>query len=265
MMACKAGAKKVYAIESDAFIQIAKEVVAENGLTSKIEFIHNDSRFVKLPEKADVAISNIGFLYSIKCLPHAAKNLLKKEGKMIPSAVRMHLVPYTDETFYRRNMNFWDEEYFGFKFDSVRKLATHHPHYMHLETKGFLAEPQPLQDILFAGLKENQLEFRAKWKAERGGTIHMLGGWYEFCADGKPFISTAPPCALNKELWNNFVLPLSVPIEVRKGDIIEAVINLGIHGVPNSLVWSWKLDVNAERRIEQSSFESHLFSFGDAN
>ena len=39
LLACQAGARKVYAVEPDGIIQVAREVVAANGYADHVEFI----------------------------------------------------------------------------------------------------------------------------------------------------------------------------------------------------------------------------------
>lgn len=52
-LACRAGASKVYAVESEDIVQLARETAADNGLSSRIEFIQGLSTEIELPEKVD--------------------------------------------------------------------------------------------------------------------------------------------------------------------------------------------------------------------
>ena len=56
-LACWAGARHVYAIESEPVIEIAKLVAAKNGLQDRITFFNDVSFKVDLPEQADVIVS----------------------------------------------------------------------------------------------------------------------------------------------------------------------------------------------------------------
>src|SRR5580765_8329348 len=60
LLACRFGARRVYAIEPDDAIQVAREIAAANGCADRIEFIQAMSTQVTLPERADVIISDIG-------------------------------------------------------------------------------------------------------------------------------------------------------------------------------------------------------------
>ena len=57
LFAARAGARKVYAVESTAIAHLAQRIVRDNGFTSKIEVIRADARDVELPELATVLVS----------------------------------------------------------------------------------------------------------------------------------------------------------------------------------------------------------------
>ena len=56
-LACRAGAKHVYAVENEAVIEMAKLVAAKNGLQNRITFFNDVSFAVELPEQADVIVT----------------------------------------------------------------------------------------------------------------------------------------------------------------------------------------------------------------
>ncbi|HEY9300449.1 MAG TPA: 50S ribosomal protein L11 methyltransferase, partial [Phormidium sp.] len=89
LLACQFGARKVYAIEPSDAIQVAKEIAAKNGYGDRIIFIQDISTKVKLPEFADVIISDIRgmlplFQQHIPAIIDARKRLLAEGGIIIP-------------------------------------------------------------------------------------------------------------------------------------------------------------------------------------
>src|SRR5437868_11673545 len=58
-LACQAGARKVYAIEPDEVIVLARELAAANGYQERIDFIQDISARVTLSEQADVIVSDL--------------------------------------------------------------------------------------------------------------------------------------------------------------------------------------------------------------
>ena len=60
LLACRFGARRVYAIEPSDAVQVAREIAAANGFAGRIEFWQALSTDVTLPERADVIVSDIG-------------------------------------------------------------------------------------------------------------------------------------------------------------------------------------------------------------
>jgi ribosomal protein L11 methylase PrmA len=58
-LACRAGAAKVYAVEPDDVIQLAQQIAADNGFSSRIEFIQAMTTEIDLPEKVDGIVADI--------------------------------------------------------------------------------------------------------------------------------------------------------------------------------------------------------------
>ena len=99
MMAAKAGAKKVIACEMHPRLaETAREIVAANGFSKKIQVINKKSTAfdpdTDLPEKANILVSEIldagaigeGVLPTVR---HAVKNLLTDDAIIIPAKVEI--------------------------------------------------------------------------------------------------------------------------------------------------------------------------------
>src|SRR5580704_18259946 len=59
LLACRAGAKRVYAIDAGEVIDFARQLAVANGFADRIEFLHGDSRQMQLPERANVLVSDV--------------------------------------------------------------------------------------------------------------------------------------------------------------------------------------------------------------
>src|SRR5437870_12124572 len=59
LLACKAGAKKVYAIDTDSVVDFGRQFAHANGMADRIEFLRGDSRQIILPERVNVIVSDI--------------------------------------------------------------------------------------------------------------------------------------------------------------------------------------------------------------
>src|SRR5258708_641008 len=89
VLACQLGASRVYAIESDPIIQVAREIAAANGCADRIEFIEDLSTRVTLPVQADVIISDLRgvlpfFQSHLPSIADARRRFLAPGGTLIP-------------------------------------------------------------------------------------------------------------------------------------------------------------------------------------
>src|SRR5437868_9416319 len=88
MLACQAGARKVYAVDSEEIVYFARELAAANGFSDQMEFIQSDSRKLQLPEGVNVIISDIRgvlpfFRHGLAAIDDARQRLLLPGGCLI--------------------------------------------------------------------------------------------------------------------------------------------------------------------------------------
>src|SRR5271165_7114474 len=112
LLACQAGARRVFAIETEECIHFARELAAANGFADRIEFFQCDSRKVDLPERANVIISDIrGALplhdNSVRSLEDARERFLAPGGIMIPQRDMLKAAVIDAHDFYARLVSPW--------------------------------------------------------------------------------------------------------------------------------------------------------------
>src|ERR1051325_5003793 len=89
LLACKLGARRVYAVEPDSVITLAREAAAANGFADRIEFFENLSTEIAVPEPATIIVSDLrGVLpwyeQNVSSIIDARKRLLARDGVLIP-------------------------------------------------------------------------------------------------------------------------------------------------------------------------------------
>lgn len=123
--ALQAGARKVYAIEKDPIIEVAKKAAQENGL-DRICFIQNDSRHTQLPEKVDIIVTETVGCFGVdegitEILHDAQSRFLKNDGKIIPRALSVKAVPVFFNA--RHPFDFLEKPFYGIQNTYLRQLA----------------------------------------------------------------------------------------------------------------------------------------------
>src|SRR5215204_4598575 len=88
LLACKLGARRVYAVEPDNVIGLAREAAAANGFADRIEFFEKLSTEISLPEPASIIVSDLQgvlpfFQQHIPSIIDARKRLLARGGVLI--------------------------------------------------------------------------------------------------------------------------------------------------------------------------------------
>ncbi len=89
LLACKLGARRVYAVEPDNVIGLARELAKANGCADQIEFFESMSTEVTLPEPATIIVSDLRgvlpwFQQHLPSIKDARERLLARGGVLIP-------------------------------------------------------------------------------------------------------------------------------------------------------------------------------------
>src|SRR6266851_2849998 len=89
LMACRAGARRVFAMETDPIIAVAREAAAAHGFLDRIVFLAGNSARLEIPERADVVVSDVRgvlphFGRSMATIMDARKRFLAPGGAIIP-------------------------------------------------------------------------------------------------------------------------------------------------------------------------------------
>src|SRR5207244_7732448 len=114
ILACRAGARKVFAVEQGHMADIASMLAANNDCGDRIAVLHARSFDVELPERAGVLITetlgNLGFDEQI--LPSvldARKRLIAEGARIVPARVALVAAPVTAAAVHEREVAFWSE------------------------------------------------------------------------------------------------------------------------------------------------------------
>jgi type I protein arginine methyltransferase len=126
LLACHAGARRVFAIESEDIIQYARDLAAANGFSERIEFFENNSRVVELPERANVIVSDIRgclplFGRAVPSLEDARSRFLLPGGILIPYRETLQAAVVDAEEFYHRTVAPWRHSVSGVDLSALRR------------------------------------------------------------------------------------------------------------------------------------------------
>jgi protein arginine N-methyltransferase 1 len=242
LLACQAGAKRVYSIEETGIIQLARELAQANGFENQVCFIKDLSTRATLPEPVDVVVADqigrFGFDAGIfEYFSDARKRFLKPQGRTIPSRIDLEISPVEHQEMWNQ-IEFWNESPGGLRFHPARALAANTGYPVKYSPEQLLGNPCVLAALDPSRTPASIFGLQASVTVERAGTLHGIGGWFSAQLSEHVTLSNSP---LVKERINrhNVFFPIDRPVPVTKGDRIQTKINI----LPADMVITWSVEV----------------------
>lgn len=228
LLALRAGAARVYAIEQGPAIELARAVVERNGLGDRVRFVAQNSKDFELDEPADVIVSETlgSFAVDENTLDFtidARTRLLRPGGRLVPEALRLYLAPVTAPEAARR-FDSWSRVC-GFDFTPARDECVSRMSVVNFEPKDLLGPAQLYAELDLHTLTEATLAAKRLLPLTRAGTLHGVAGWFEAqLCEGVRFETSpsAPPTH-----WRQALFPFRAPVEVIRGDVLELSLEVG--------------------------------------
>ena len=268
MLACQFGARRVYAVEPDDSIQLAREAAAANGYADRIEFIQDYSTAVSLPERADVIISDMRdllplFHRHIPSIVDARTRLLKEGGALIPREDRVWVALAEHGELYERLSAPWLSSPYGLDLSAGWRVLTSAWRKAGVAPEQLLVEPRHWATLDYATIERADFAADLSWKAERAGTAHGLVAWFDAVLGEGVEFSNAP--GLPELIYGRSFLPYPEPVALAEGD--EVSLRMRADLVGGDYVWSWETTVSesggagrVKAGFRQSTLTSALLS-----
>lgn len=242
LLACRAGASRVYSIESTDIIGLTEDICRANGFQDRIRFIKELSEQAHLPERADVVVADqIGrFGFEAGVLDYfrdAQERFLKPGGVLIPSRIDLIVAPVQHEQMWGQ-VEFWNDRPAGFNFQPARALAANTGYPVKFAPSHLLASPVLLASLATGTSYERLAGLEAHMTAERDGVLHGIGGW--FAAQLSPHVvMTNSPLAADAIQRRNVFFPIDQPVAVAKGDQVTVTMQIR----PMDVMVTWNVEV----------------------
>jgi protein arginine N-methyltransferase 1 len=182
LLACRAGARRVYLIEMGGMVAVAREVAQANGYGDRVVFIKGYSTHVDLPEKVDVVVAdqigNFGFNAGIiQYFADARRRFLKPEGVTLPLRMNLMLAPVEAPDLFGQ-VEFWNTAPAGFDFRATRVLAANTGYQVNLSPESVCGDAVTIASVDLNHATTAPFHGEATAAIRRSGTMHGLGGWF---------------------------------------------------------------------------------------
>lgn len=265
ILACRAGASRVYAVESTSAIELTRDIVRANRCDDRVTLIKGISTSIDLPERVHVIVcdqvSGFGFEAGIaEYLRDARARFLVPRGRMLPEALRLAVAPVESQEQYQA-IDFWTGSATGLDLSPVGPVATNTP-----RPARFLAEhiigDTVWSDDVDPSRAPSVVRVGGSSPIERSAMLHGLAGWFsaklydEITMGNSPFLSDA----IDRQ---HVLFPIEQPTPVEAGDQIE--LTVCVRPTDQVIVWTVELrhDGAPPRRFRQSTLHGFLLSRTD--
>jgi enediyne biosynthesis protein CalE3 len=232
LLALQAGAGRVYAIERHPIVKLARALAAENGVEDRVRFVVGDSRRVRLPERADLVVSDLVGPFGVD--PEMAeaivdaRRFLKRGGSFVPERSELWLAPVRAAALYRRHV--LPGKGHGVRLAAVHAIAANRTGCFQDTPRGLAA---PLKRAFVFDFARGRLSFpirsRMGFRVGATGPVHGLAVVVKVRLSRGVSVDSRFGCH-----WQPMYLPVRRPIPARAGERIP--VEFTLHDLSN-LEW----------------------------
>ncbi len=243
LMAAKLGARRVYAIELDDVIGLARRLVRDNGLGDRITLIQADAREVTLEEPADVIVSDIGGHLPwhgchLSVINHARSQLLAAGGVMIPAVDRIFAAVVSCNNMAWRSV--WQHAPHGLDVSAAAEAAASEIRAHRFDPDDLLSDPVPVAALDYRAALETDLEQQINLDITRQGAACGVALWFDRDLSDAVCIENSPGAMASQNaarIYRQLLFPWPKDVDVTKGDSVRLSLQATLSGADYD--WSW--------------------------
>jgi protein arginine N-methyltransferase 1 len=258
LMACRAGAERVYAVESGAVGDIASSILRVNDRERRVTLVRRNSLHVQLPERVDVLIGeiigNVGLDEGIVgSFIDARTRFLKPEGRLVPSRVEVVVAPVATPAELESTLSIWEKDIKGFDYSGVATFARQQIYKVRLDRTELQADPLRIIDVDLRSVTEPFHAGRVSFPMPRAARVGGLAGWFRVTlGESGDVLSNEPPNTASN--WSQGFFPFGETVNLQKGAQLEVELSTF-----DGSIWRWQIravDVEGHllRQFDHSTF-----------
>lgn len=264
LLACRAGARRVYAIEVGDSLDMAKQLASANGFADRIVFLSGDSRKLELPERVRVIVSDIrGTLPfydgAIPSIEDARNRFLMPGGSAIPQRDILQAAIVEADAAYAQISGPWSSDVRGINLLPGREPLLHSIHGIDCKSEQLLTEPKLWAVLDYANGASARAGATLPFRTLRAGTGHGICLWFdaELCAGCGYSSGPLGPPESRATIYGQIFLPWLVPIALVEGQ--EVMVELHADLVGEDYIWRWNTTVTPAGPGEPIQFAQSSF------
>ncbi len=225
LLALRAGARHVYAVDGSAMAAVARGVMRDNDAADRVTVVRAHSQTVTLPEAVDVVLADQLGAFGVEAglceaFADARRRHLAPDGTLVPGRVDLVLAPVESPERWAE-VAFWDDAPLGIDLRSVAPLARNVRYFTTAAPGDLLGGAATVASVDPGHAAALPVTGRVELAIERPGTLHGLAGWFE--AELAPgVVLTNSPLAADRIDRSHVFLPIEAPVPVHPGHRVRA-------------------------------------------
>jgi protein arginine N-methyltransferase 1 len=257
MLACRAGAGRVYAIDTNSVVDFGRQLGVANGLADKIQFLHGDSRRIELPERVDVIVSDVRGrlpLYgeALQTLNDARVRFLAEGGRMIPASDVLFAAVVEAGEQYLALTEPWSLN--GLNLSATLSLVLN-TIYGAQEPQQVISTPQKWCVLDYSRVVDPRAAGCMQIPIVRDSTAHGLMVWFETVLFEDIGYSSGPD--EGESVYGRLFFPWESPVTLFAGD--EVRVDLRADPVGHDYVWCWETRIPPREERKEVFFRQSTF------
>jgi ribosomal protein L11 methyltransferase PrmA/PRMT5 arginine-N-methyltransferase len=240
VLACQFGARRVYAIEPDEAIQVARAIATANGVADRIQFLQAVSTDVELTERADVIVSDIRgvlplFGRHIPSIVDARRRLLGQSGVLIPRRDLIWAALVEAPDLYEKHVTPWSDHFDGLDLRAVSEMLANTWRKVRLSPDQLVSDRQRFAILDYRELEDPNLDATVVSTPQRDGLGHGVCVWFDTELTDGVGLSNAPgePAAI----YGQAFFPFAAPVVLRLGAPVSIRMRADLVG--DDYLWQW--------------------------
>lgn len=265
-LACKYGAKKIFALEPNPIIQIAKEAIIANGFESKVDFIEDISTNFVLDKKVDLLLCDLHgslpyFENGINTIIDARNRLLKKDAAIIPYRETVYLAAVECPVAYQ-NMVADNLEFVGeYTIPSANVLLTNKILNLFNNEQKLVSDSQIFDKFDYKTVATPNAHNKVHLNITEKATVHGIRAWFVSELIEGVFVDNSIDSP--KATYGQPMFPFPEPVDVDINDFIEFELNFTLEHQNYNYSWISKIfekNGSLKKHFQQTSLLNNLKS-----
>src|SRR5688572_10523630 len=183
LLACRAGAARVYAVEPTGVIDVAREAASANGFADRTRFIQAVTTDLELPERVDGIVADVHgvlppFQRSAVSMMDARDRFLRPGGWIIPARETMWAAVVSSPSAHQEMLDAWNTEY-GFDLSAARCRAANQFRRRRFAATDLLVAGQRWATLEYPRMLEPNVSGQLTCTIERAAIAHGLAVWFD--------------------------------------------------------------------------------------